>query len=288
MVLSSTMDEKSFQFDAEMLWDERYLSLLGQLNSLKQELKKAQDKEQRLSRQLDQASEENEQLNEYIATIAHEMNNPLHVASSYITYLLKQQTATVGEVEQDYLKAATSGIKQAQVLLEDLLCDSQMTRQQLDVELKMLDLRSVVGEVFGQFKLMCQTAGLRLTGIGLSGPACLVLGSSHRLQQVLFNLLTNAIKYSPVGGEIQVNLTRRDDDYLVEVVDQGPGISRENQAKIFERRYQVLQPSGHYRAGYGLGLNIAFGLIELQGGSIGVESEVGQGSRFWFSLPAVD
>jgi signal transduction histidine kinase len=277
----------TYQADFNLSVKDPNSNLHGQINNLERELSAARRKEEKLSRLLEEATQENEQLNEYIATIAHEMNNPLHIASSYINYLLKQDVELTPEIQQDYLTAATSGIKQAQVLLQDLLCDSQMLRQELDIDLKPVDLRLIVREVYKQFKLFCRISRLELVGSGLSGPACMTLGSANRLQQVLYNLLTNAIKFSPERGEIQLKLSLQDDNYLIEVIDQGPGLSPENRGRVFERRFQVKESSGIYHAGYGLGLSITMNLIELQGGSIGVESEPDRGSRFWFTLPAI-
>ncbi|MDB5080469.1 MAG: two-component hybrid sensor and regulator [Chloroflexi bacterium] len=267
--------------------EEKYSALLGKVNCLEQELKAAHSTEQQLARLCEQVSQENEQLNEFIASIAHEMNNPLQVASSFISYLLQERAGDISGTQHDYLTAATAGVKQAQVLLQDLLCDSQLGRLQLDVDLKPVDLRKVVRETFNQFSLLGQTSHTTLVGCNLEGPECMVLGAENRLQQILVNFLTNAFKFSPAGSQVIVELRQVEDNYRVEIIDQGPGIRLENQALIFERRFQVKDTAGIYRTGFGLGLSITRELVELQGGSSGVESEIGQGSRFWFSLPGI-
>ena len=286
MVIDSSIHLNSTLHYPDSFTEDRCKSLAHQVYYLQQELEAAHSNEQNLNDLLLKTNHENEQLNERIATIAHEMNNPLQVTSCFISYILNRPGEIDSDNEQDYLNGAICGIKQAQVLLQDMLCDTQLAHQELDIDLRVVNLRDVVRNVFNQFKLLCQASGLSLTGEGLSGPECLVLGSTNRLQQVIYNLMTNAVKFSPPGGEIALKLKLQNNDYLVEVIDQGPGISPEDQAHIFERRFQVKNSAEHYRGGYGLGLNIAFGLIELHGGEMGVESELGKGSRFWFTLPA--
>jgi signal transduction histidine kinase len=286
MVIDSPIHPTSNLHYPDSIAEDRYISLVRQVNYLQLELEAARSSEQNLNHLLLKTNLENEQLNERIATIAHEMNNPLQVTSCFISYILNRSGEVDSDNQQDYLYGAICGIKQAQVLLQDMLCDTQLAHQELDIDLRLVNLREVVRDVFNQFKLVCQASGLSLTGEGLTGPECLALGSTNRLQQVIYNLMTNAVKFSPPGGEIALNLKLQDNDYLVELIDQGPGISPEDQTHIFERRFQVKNSTEHYRGGYGLGLNIAFGLIELHGGTIGVDSELGKGSRFWFTLPA--
>jgi signal transduction histidine kinase len=254
---------------------------------LEQELLEARSKQQYLTQVNEQLNRENEQLTEFITSIAHEINNPLQVALSFITFLREKRGGQISETQQDYLNAATAGVKQAQALIQDLLCDAQLARLQLDVDLKPVDLRKVARETFEQFKLLASTSNVTLRGFNLEGPACMVLGAENRLQQCLINLLNNALKFSPKGGMLRLALILDEGTYLVMVADQGPGISPQNQELIFQRHYQVKDGSGGYHAGYGLGLSITRELIELQGGTIGVVSEPGRGSCFWFRLPQI-
>lgn len=285
MMLDSTLHLNSTLQNTSTPTDERYIALLRQVYFLQQELQDARTNEQNLNHLLLKTNLENEQLSELVATIAHEMNNPLQITFSFLNYVLNRSGAEEKESLQDYLNGAICGIKQAQVFLQDILCDTQLAHQELDIDLRLVNLRTIVRDVFNQFKLLCLTSGLKLSGEGLTGPECLVLGATNRLQQVLYNLMTNAVKFSPTGGEITLNLKEQNGEYLVEIIDQGPGISPEDQEHIFERRFQIKTPAGHFRGGYGLGLNIAYGLIELHGGTMGVESELGKGSKFWFTLP---
>jgi signal transduction histidine kinase len=109
-------------------------------------------------------------------------------------------------------------------------------------------------------------------------------GDERRITQVLLNLVGNAIKFTEVG-EVRVQVTTTDDAFVVSVSDTGPGISEADQAKIFEEFQQVDSSSTRKKGGTGLGLSIARRIVEMHGGRIWVESTLGKGSTFWFTVP---
>ena len=114
-----------------------------------------------------------------------------------------------------------------------------------------------------------------------------VLGEAGKIEQVLRNLLTNAIKYSPTGARVEAGLYRQGDQVQVVISDTGMGISKEDQERIFERFYRVDKARSRQMGGTGLGLAIAREIMELHGGHIWVESELGKGSRFWLAFPKI-
>ena len=114
-----------------------------------------------------------------------------------------------------------------------------------------------------------------------------VLGEAGKIEQVLRNLLTNAIKYSPTGARVEAGLYRQGDQVQVVISDTGMGISKEDQERIFERFYRVDKARSRQMGGTGLGLAIAREIMELHGGRIWVESELGKGSRFWLTFPKI-
>jgi signal transduction histidine kinase len=111
-----------------------------------------------------------------------------------------------------------------------------------------------------------------------------MLGDERRVSQVVFNLLSNAVKFTPTGGTVDVAAARFDGEVRVSVSDSGPGIAPEDQARIFEE-FQQAAAGKEQREGTGLGLALSKHLVELHGGRIWVESELGKGSRFVFTLP---
>jgi signal transduction histidine kinase len=112
-----------------------------------------------------------------------------------------------------------------------------------------------------------------------------VLADSERLTQVLVNLVSNAIQYSPSGSRVIMSARQIDSMCRVSVIDTGPGISRDKQEQIFERYKRAIDDGGSNKRGAGLGLAICKDIIESHGGTIGVESELGRGSTFWFDVP---
>jgi len=115
-----------------------------------------------------------------------------------------------------------------------------------------------------------------------------IAGDRRRLTEVLQNLLDNAIQYTPAGGEITVSAARKDGEVIFTVADTGIGIPQAEQPRIFERFYRVDVARSREVGGTGLGLSIAKHLVEVHGGRIWVESEVGRGSQFHFSVPVFD
>jgi signal transduction histidine kinase len=115
--------------------------------------------------------------------------------------------------------------------------------------------------------------------------APVVSGDADKITQILFNLMSNAVKYSPRGGEVRVSATPQDRWLEVVVEDQGVGIPPEARGRVFDRFYRVASFETKNISGTGLGLSIVKGLVELHGGRIWVESEVGRGSRFHVTLP---
>jgi len=113
-----------------------------------------------------------------------------------------------------------------------------------------------------------------------------VNGDPRRIEQVVRNLMTNAIKYTPEKGHIRIGIYRDEEEVRIKVRDDGIGISEEDQKKIFERFYRVDKARSRSMGGTGLGLSIARQIVELHDGSIWVESEIGQGSTFWVAFPA--
>jgi signal transduction histidine kinase len=126
--------------------------------------------------------------------------------------------------------------------------------------------------------------GVRVS-LAANGGVDLVSGDERRISQVIFNLLSNAVKFTPAGGAVDVIATRRDGEVLVSVTDTGPGIAAADHARIFEE-FKQTESGAEQRDGTGLGLALSKRLIELHGGRIWVESELGKGSTFVFTLPS--
>ena len=218
------------------------------------------------------------------ADIAHELRTPLAVILGNIEALQDG----VFPLEKEALEPIHSKTRLLGRLVEDLreLAVFEAGHQQLDRE--DTDLGQLAGRTVDVFRATAEAKSVQLTLDCAAGlPAVRI--DPQRIEQVLVNLLSNALRHTPEGGAVQVTIERGSDkNLMVSVGDSGPGVPAEEQSNIFERFYRI--DKGRARredqAGSGLGLAVARSIVEAHGGAIGVESAPGQGARFWFALPA--
>ena len=220
---------------------------------------------------------------EVLGIVAHDLRNPL--AAIVLEAGLIQRGGADSERRS---RASVDAIKQATArmngLIEDLLDVTRMEAGQLTIEQTRAPAARVVADAFDAHKALASSAGLELR---LSLPPNLphVWADRNRLLQVLENLIGNAIKFTPSGGRVTVGAAPRDTDVLFRVTDSGPGIAVDDQAHLFDRFWQERKTT--YRGGAGLGLPIVKGIVEAHGGDVWVESTIGQGSTFFFTIPTV-
>jgi signal transduction histidine kinase len=237
----------------------------------------AQEKAQRMELQ----QQEKERM-EFISAVTHELKTPLTaiIASGE---LLSEELA---EEEQSPLNRLVRNITTSawsmETRLSDLLDMVKIRVGGFQIRLEPLNLASLLEEITAQFQPIAQNKEQSLT---LELPASLpvVKADRRRVEQVLFNLLSNATKFAPKGGKVTVRAWSAEEE-VVEVEDTGPGISEEEQARIFQPYYRVEADRQRF-PGLGLGLALSKQLVEFQGGQMWVQSQPGQGSIFAFSLP---
>jgi PAS domain S-box-containing protein len=236
-------------------------------------------------------------MDEFIGIVGHELRTPLttikasiQLARRQLTRLFKQQPAPPAEEQalyqiQNFLERAERQINMQNRLVGDLLDVSRIHTHQLELRPQRGDLCRLVRDVVEAHRLLAPTRTIRLTLPDI--PQVPVLVDTDRVRQVLNNYLTNALKYSPADKPIEVRLEIEGSLARVLVIDQGPGLSEEEQQHVWERFYRVrgMEAKGTSPRGLGLGLYICCGIIERQGGQVGVDSRPGQGSTFWFTLP---
>ncbi len=169
-----------------------------------------------------------------------------------------------------------------ETIVSDLL---DLTRihagQQVSLEKVPLEICGRIGQVVAEYQNRLKHHKIETR---LPGESVMVLADQHKLEQVLENLINNAVKFSPQGGPIQVNAQVQKDDFLVTVVDEGVGMSQEESEKIFDSFYRV-DASNTAPEGLGLGMSIVKGVVEAHGGNVQVKSELGKGTILSFSIP---
>ncbi|HZU67177.1 MAG TPA: ATP-binding protein [Ktedonobacteraceae bacterium] len=223
---------------------------------------------------------------QFLATVTHELRTPLHSIISYGALIL--EGFVDGELtaeQEEHIQFMVRRAEDLHHLVDDMLDLSKIEADRLEVKVEPLSLESNLVEVVNQLKPMANNKGLYLT-LEIDDGLPMALADSYRLRQVVINMVSNALKFTEKGG-VTIRCTRleRYDMLRVSVHDTGIGISPAALDYIFEAFRQADGSTTRRFGGTGLGLTIARKLIELQGGEVAVESIVGQGSTFSFSLP---
>jgi PAS domain S-box-containing protein len=217
-----------------------------------------------------------------ILTASHDLRNPVHLTMGALD-LLGKRDENLTSVQKEALDLSLLGVHRIEALITDLL-DLERIERRVGLRLGRCDLAGITQTVVTELVLPAQQRQQQLR-YEHPGASISVRGDSQRLYQVVSNLVSNAIKYTPPGGQITVALGAGDDQVRLEVRDTGPGISPEAQARIFERFYRAPSVAADDR-GTGLGLAIVKSIVEQHGGRVWVTSSIGQGSTFFVSLPA--
>lgn len=217
----------------------------------------------------------------FVADVSHELRTPLTAIRGNLDIIKRYG------VDSDSLDAITSEAERMSRMVDDLLLLARADYGGLTLDLHPLDLDTTISEVYQQARILAQASGLTVS-MAFFEPVR-INGNADRIKQLVFNLVGNAIKYTAEGGEISLGLRAEEDRAIIQVKDTGIGISPEHRERIFDRFYQV-DPSRAAKDGVrgaGLGLAIARWIVEAHGGTIAVESEVGQGSTFTITLPVL-
>ncbi|HKW58294.1 MAG TPA: ATP-binding protein [Candidatus Dormibacteraeota bacterium] len=220
---------------------------------------------------------------DFLAKMSHQLRTPLTAIIGFCEVLLGSMDGGLNaEQMEDVTQIHKSGI----VLLElvnEILDLSKIEAGRLEIEIEDVDLQNVVDDVIATMLQIAESKALKLTS-KLSPAAHVVMADPGRLREILTNLVSNAIKFTS-SGSVTITSARLDGVAEISVTDTGIGIAAEARERIFEEFRQANDQIARNYGGTGLGLSIARKLAELQGGRMGVESQPGKGSRFWFTLP---
>ncbi len=222
---------------------------------------------------------------DFVANVSHELKTPLTAIQGFAETLLSSASEDP-QTRHRFLEIIRDHAVRLGRLTDELLTLSSIEAGKLTLEMAPVAPKQILEPCLELTRLRAAGRQLAITA-ELPGELPAVRGDLQRLQQVLQNLLDNAVQYTPDGGRITVRVFPRDGEVVFEVADTGIGIPEADQPRIFERFYRVGAARSREVGGTGLGLSIAKHLVEAHGGRIWVESEVGRGSRFFFAVPVV-
>ncbi len=223
---------------------------------------------------------------EFLANMSHELRTPLNAIIGFSEVLLEKMFGELNEKQEEYLQDILSSGQHLLALINDILDLSKVEAGKMELEPAVFNLRELLEGSLVMVKERALAHGLTLS-LDIAEELDTFIGDERKVKQVLFNLLSNAVKFTPDKGKVSVTATKTDGVVQVVVRDTGIGIAAEDQQQIFEAFQQVGKGTVGKAEGTGLGLALTKKFIELHGGQIWVESSLGQGSAFTFTLPIV-
>jgi signal transduction histidine kinase len=220
---------------------------------------------------------------DFVSGVSHELKTPITLVRLYGETLLRHETLSTGE-RREFYRIITRESARLGRLVDQILSFARIERGELTYDLHEGDLASLVGVLVEDYREWLERAGFTLAAaVPASVPP--VRFDAEAVSQALVNVLDNAAKYSGASKDIAVRLTDRGDDVVIDVEDHGVGIASSDQAKVFERFYRSRNGAG--KGGYGLGLCMVRHIMQVHGGRVELDSEVGRGSRFRLVFPVV-
>lgn len=219
----------------------------------------------------------------FLSVVSHELRTPLHSIKGFVDIILMGKTGEVNDLQKDFLGTVKQQTEQLQTMISNLLESSRLEAGQVKLRISETSVAEIAERVVAKLGPLANDKQVTLATES-DGPLT-VEADQIRLEQVITNLVDNAIKFTPREGAVTVKGQDWGDEIKISVIDTGIGISPENQVKLFDRFYQVDSGSTRSYKGTGLGLNICRHIIEHHNGHIWVESEEGQGSTFAFVIP---
>jgi signal transduction histidine kinase len=218
---------------------------------------------------------------ELIATVSHDLKQPLGVMNGYVELLMMQQAVTPPGL--NHITMIRRAVQNMRQLIDDLL-DLTKIESGIRLELQPVQIDSIILDCVDSLRPNIQNKAMTLIN-EVTETIPQVMGDNSRLRQILINLIGNAVKYTPPEGWVKVSAEPRGNMLRIAIQDNGLGISPEDQIHVFDRFYRVRRPETDSIEGTGLGLAIVKSLVEAHNGQIGVESRLGEGSTFYVNLP---
>jgi two-component system phosphate regulon sensor histidine kinase PhoR len=224
---------------------------------------------------------------EYLGNVSHELKTPIFNIQGYIDTLLNGGLEDP-TINVDYLNKAEKSIDRLINIIDDLEAITQMESGELLLDIDNFDIAYLCKDIYAALELNASKRNIKLELAKRYDKPVTVRADKFRIRQVMVNLITNSIKYGKDNGTTLITLSYMNDDVIIETSDNGDGIPAKHLPRIFERFYRIDKGRSREQGGTGLGLAIVKHIIEAHQKSIKVESDIGKGTKFTFSLPAAD
>ena len=251
-----------------------------ELGALAVNVNRMNDELQRLYRELETASKHK---SEFLANMSHELRTPLNAIIGFSQVLRAGISGEINAKQQEYLDDIVTSANHLLALINDVLDLSKVEAGQVELQVAPFSLSDALERGVSMVREQATINGVQVA-LHANGGLDAVAGDERRIRQVIFNLLSNAVKFTPSGGSVDVSATQSNGKVTVSVADTGPGIAAEDLDRIFEE-FQQTETGARQTEGTGLGLALSKRFVEMHGGRIWCDSELGKGSTFRFTLP---
>ncbi len=243
-------------------------------------------KEERLQmeKKLEMLEELNRSKSEFISAVSHELRTPLAIIKQLFLLIYDEIVGPVNDKQREILVKVRHNIERQRMMLDQLLDMSRIDRKKLSLHYSLVNLPDLLKDSEDFFEELASEKNIRLT-YHFPKQEIIIFIDAERIIQVMTNLIINAIKFTKDKGSIKIEIKILETKVRVEVIDTGIGIAKSDLSKLFGKFVQVSKMESVERKGIGLGLSIVKELIEKHGGEIWVESQLGVGSKFYFTLP---
>ena len=221
---------------------------------------------------------------EFLASMSHELRTPLNAVIGFSEVLSEKMFGELNSKQEEYILDILSSGRHLLSLINDILDISKVEAGRMELELSTFNVSTLLESTLALVRERAKRNGVHLT-MDLAPQCSEFTADERKVKQVLLNLLSNAVKFTPRGGQVSLKAGLFENTLAISVTDTGVGIAPEDQPKVFEEFYQTGGDYSRKREGTGLGLALAKRYVELHGGHIQIESVIGQGSTFTFSLP---
>jgi signal transduction histidine kinase len=251
-----------------------------ELGALAVNVNRMNDELRRVYKELETTSEHK---SEFLASMSHELRTPLNAIIGFSQVLRERISGDINAKQEEYLDDILSSSNHLLALINEVLDLAKVEAGQVELHVAPFSLQDALERGISTVREQATSGGVQLTLHANGGPT-IVTGDERRIRQVIFNLLANAVKFTPSGGRVDVTATHADGEARISVADTGGGIAADDLERIFEE-FQQTELGARLHEGTGLGLALSKRFVEMHGGRIWCDSVVGTGSTFVFTLP---